>query len=134
MRLLILLIFPILTACQGTQWQRYEFGPGDWLAQQFPSLTDGKGLEIEGANYKHYVEPVITVHVVDDLTEVCGALANGCAIGTAEVCDIYVGERASPSTINHEKRHCYGWSHRPRPKQEGEITHWYPINQLARQE
>jgi hypothetical protein len=84
--------------------------------------------------YEHIIEPVITVHVVDDLTEVCGTIAQGCAIGTAKVCDIYVGERASPNTINHEKRHCYGWSHRPGPKQEGEVTHWYPINQVAQQE
>jgi hypothetical protein len=130
----ILLICLLLTGCAGTKWESFDYGPGEWLAEQYPSLTDGKGLEINTSNYAKLLNPEIRIHVVDDLTEVCGTIANGCAIGTAEFCDIYIGERASQNTINHEKRHCYGWSHRPGPKQEGEITHWYPINQLARQE
>lgn len=81
-------------------------------------------------DYTHYVEPIITVHVVDDLTAICGKLANGCAQGNAETCDIYIGERASPGTLEHEKRHCYGWTHAT----SGEHRPWYPINQLAQQE
>ena len=127
-KIAVTVLFVLLTGCAGTKWEDFDYGPGDWLAENVPSLTDGKGLEIEGANYKHYVEPVIAVHVVDDLTEVCGTITQGCATGNAEVCDIFIGERASEQVIEHEKRHCYGWSHRPGPKQEGEITHWYARN------
>ncbi len=61
--------------------------------------------------YEKLLDPLITVHVVDDVTGICGTITEGCAIGNAETCDIFIGERAAQAVIEHEKRHCYGWDH-----------------------
>jgi len=122
-----LVVCLLLTGCAGSKFS-YDYGPGDWLAEN-------TSLNLVGGNlYERVWDPEIRVHVVDDLTEICGGVTQGCAIGTAETCDIYVGERASISTINHEKRHCRGWDHRPGAKKEGQVTHWYTITATANRE
>lgn len=84
-------------------------------------------------DYEKLLDPVIYVHVVDDLTGHCGKVTQGCAVGNAETCDIYVGERASPNVIAHEKRHCYGWDHTE--DQMAMVRPWYPkINLASNQE
>lgn len=79
--------------------------------------------------YEHIIEPVIAVHVVDDLTQICGQVTQGCAIGNAETCDIYIGERAAQSVIEHEKRHCYGWDHTE--DHMAMVKPWYPKTNLV---
>jgi hypothetical protein len=123
---IVLLIFVV-----GGKWDNPNYGPGEWLTERFPSLQDGQGLEIgDVSTYEHLVEPVITVHIEDDLLTRCGKVANGCAIGNATECHIYVGERAKASTMAHEIRHCHGWAHGP--KRINGHYQWYPKPHLVK--
>lgn len=124
---LLLPLLLLLTGCAGTKWEQWDYGPAEYLAETFPSLTDGEGLEIE-VGYERLANPTITVHVVDDLA-MCGTRANGCYAGNADECDIYIGERASEGTIAHEYRHCYGWSHARAETTNMKTLHWYPTSE-----
>lgn len=118
------LVCLLLAGCS-EKWASYDYGPGDWLAEQFPGLKDGEGLEMVGPNdYEILWNPVIAVVVVDDLVSACGGHADGCAAGDAETCTIWVGERATLETMRHEVRHCHGWTHGP--KQVAGQWAWYP--------
>lgn len=119
-----LALFMLLAGCG--KFGDYNYGPAEWLAERYPGLTDGKGLEIQSpADYERLIDPVITVVVVDDLMAACGTHAYGCAAGNAETCFIYVGERAPLSTMRHEIRHCHGWTHGTEMV-AGQWA-WYPI-------
>lgn len=127
MRNIFLLAVLLLTGCSGT-WSEYNYGPGDWLADKFPGLRDGEGLEIVGPDdYQRLLDPVITVVVVDDLGAACGSHAYGCAAGDAETCTIWVGERATLETMRHEIRHCHGWTHGS--KMVAGQWAWYPARE-----
>jgi len=116
----------LATGCAG-KWAEYNYGPGDYLAETFPSLKDGKGIEINNPDdYERLTNPEIKVFVVDDLTTICSGHANGCAIATKDWCEIYVGERASQKTMTHEYRHCYGWSHADNDTTNIPGYQWYP--------
>ena len=128
MRILVLIL--LLSGCAGTKWEDYNYGPAEYLAETFPSLTDGEGLEIKTANsYERIEQPTITVHVVDDLTEICGGHAWGCSSTDTYTCNIYIGERSSQRTIAHEYRHCYGWSHARAETTSIPGIQWYPTSE-----
>ena len=117
--LIALLITLSLAACSN-RWKDFNYGPGDWLAENL-------GLKVDSPyTYEILENPIITVHVVDDLTEICGGHAWGCASTDTVTCNIYIGERASPGTIAHEHRHCYGWSHAKAETTNVPGIQWYP--------
>lgn len=112
-----LLLILALTACS-TAWDDYNYGPGDWLTD------NGLGNWVTMHNYEHFQDPEITINTVgvEALSEACGSRrAKGCAHVTETDCAVYVGERASPATLAHEKRHCHGWCHY-RPRYDLHIT------------
>jgi hypothetical protein len=129
MKILLLILTLALTGCS-EKWKDFNYGPAEWLAEKFPSLTDGKGLEISTSSYEWLENPTVNVHVTEDLSEICGTVhTDGCHITDTFVCDIYVGERASISTMNHELRHCRGWSHREPESRTNAVQatiKWYP--------
>lgn len=111
-------LLPIVLLLAGCgSFENYEYGPGDWLVEQFPSTHS---FINNPYNYERLQDPEIIIHVVDNLGKACGtSKALGCMVTDTITCDIYVGERSAQSTIAHEIRHCYGWSH-------GDIkTAWY---------
>lgn len=99
-----ILFLAVLTA---SACSTYQLSPGDWLNDHTPISV------VTPNDYQHLAEPAIVVHYRDDdLASVCGSgYVDGCAIRKDDVCDIYVGSRASPWTVQHEKRHCRGWEH-----------------------
>lgn len=94
-----------LSACGGN-WSNYNYGPADWLDER------GYGSWDTMYNYTRLIEPEIKVHYVDDLGEACGSqYVKGCARVTASKCDIWVGHTPPAGTLEHEMRHCHGWTH-----------------------
>ncbi|TGD73453.1 hypothetical protein E4634_10490 [Mangrovimicrobium sediminis] len=96
-----------LNGCAGDKWADYNYGPADWLAEH-------TAVEVVGtASYDRLVEPLISVHRIDDdLSAHCGSVhVAACAIRNGETCDIYIGSRAAPGVLEHEMRHCHGWDH-----------------------
>ena len=117
-----LLIILLLTGCAGN-WQDFNYAPGDWMAENW-------GVKVDSPyTYERLLDPEITVHRTEDIMDICGGKANGCAIGNAETCDIYIGTRASESTLAHEKRHCYGWTHAYKETTSIKGYQWYPVSE-----
>lgn len=116
MRYLLLVL--MLSGCASGDWQDFNYGPGDWMAENW-------GLEVDSPyTYERLENPEIEVFVVDDLSVPCGTVkTNGCAVTNTITCNIYVGSRASEGTLAHEKRHCHGWSH---PLSNNNF--WYPTS------
>jgi len=127
----------LVSILAGSACSTYQTSPGDWLNDHTPLSV------VTPNNYQHLAEPDIVVHYRDDdLASVCGSgYVDGCAIRKDDVCDVYVGSRAGPWTIEHEKRHCRGWEHyepdwpawstmtpRQRAAQMRYAQAWYPAD------
>jgi hypothetical protein len=105
------------TGCGGN-WQDFNYGPGDWLAENSGVPIDS----IYEGTYDWIVDPQVEVVPVssDDLATYCGISAvfwgsRGCEVHNTEwsKSTIYVSTKASPAVIAHEKKHSRGWCHYP---------------------
>jgi len=126
-----------ISACSSSgEWRDYNYGPADWLAER------EYGEWNTMYSYEKFLNPKIEIHYVDNLTEFCGNnVVLGCARFGHDTCLVWVGKNAALGTINHEKRHCYGWRHpqnetalsynrtsKNRPRND--ITIWIPMDQF----
>lgn len=111
----IALIALLLAGCTTGKWADYNYGPGEWLAENTSLTVTGVN------NYEKLWDPQIFVHVVTDLTLYCEDTGtDGCSVANPVTCHIYLTEYSKESTPPHERRHCHGWSHGEDP------GHWYP--------
>lgn len=92
-----------------------------------PALADsGHDVGVAGVDYEKLIDPVVqTVRGDVDTIKACGQGSAGCAIlGFARdenneryaVCRIFVKARTGEETINHEMKHCFGYTHAEMPK------------------
>jgi hypothetical protein len=138
-RLKNLLLVLLLPGCATGDWSDYNYGPGDWLAENTT-------LQVESMyNYPYLLNPTIEIHYVDSIREHCGSRwVQACSYLGGNHCDIFVGKLATPGTISHEERHCRGWSHyRPQfelfasmgpefqAKEIARAGNWFPMDDTA---
>ena len=121
MRLILLL--PFIVSCAGN-WSDFNYGPGDYLNENNIGTWDTM------YNYIKFVEPEIFIWATDDAAELvaaCGStFVDGCAALNlrANTCHIWVKSRSGPSLLDHERRHCHGWTHH-----ETDYSQWYTYSE-----